>query len=77
MDCVNLGRSDSKVSRSCLGTMNFGPFTDKSNSFEIMEKALDAGINLFDTANLYGWELGEMKTEKIIGHRLSKKCVAS
>ena len=54
MDYVNLGRSGLKVNRLCLGTMNFGPLTDKSNSFEIMDKALDAGIIFFETANVYG-----------------------
>jgi len=45
MDYINLGRSGLRVSRLCLGTMNFGPLADESNSFEIMDKALDAGIN--------------------------------
>jgi aryl-alcohol dehydrogenase-like predicted oxidoreductase len=47
--------------------MNFGPETDEADSFSIMDQALDAGINFFDTANVYGWELGEGITEKIIG----------
>jgi aryl-alcohol dehydrogenase-like predicted oxidoreductase len=72
MDYINLGRSGLKVSRLCLGTMNFGPLADESNSFEIMDKALDAGINFFDTANVYGWELGDGITEKIIGRWLSQ-----
>jgi len=72
MDYVNLGRSGLKVSRLCLGTMNFGPLADETNSFEIMDKALDVGINFFDTANVYGWELGDGITEKIIGRWLSQ-----
>jgi len=47
--------------------MNFGPQTTESDGFSIMDKALDLGINFFDTANVYGWKLGEGVTERIIG----------
>ena len=50
-----LGKSGMKVSRICLGTMNFGPATDEKEAFRIMDAALDAGVNFFDTANVYGW----------------------
>lgn len=67
MEYVQLGRTGLKVSRLCLGTMNFGPHTTEADSFAIMDKALDLGINFFDTANVYGWKLGEGVTEAIIG----------
>jgi aryl-alcohol dehydrogenase-like predicted oxidoreductase len=67
MQYTNLGRTGLKVSRLCLGTMNFGPFTSEPDSFTIMDKALELGINFFDTANVYGWKLGEGVTENIIG----------
>jgi aryl-alcohol dehydrogenase-like predicted oxidoreductase len=67
MDYTQLGRTGLKVSRLCLGTMNFGPHTTEEDSFTIMDKALDLGINFFDTANVYGWKLGEGVTEQIIG----------
>lgn len=67
MEYINLGRSGLKVSRLCLGTMNFGPFTSDEDSFKIMDKALDLGINFFDTANVYGWEKGPGYTEELIG----------
>lgn len=67
MDYTQLGRSGLRVSRLCLGTMNFGPETSEEDSFAIMGRALDAGINFFDTANVYGWKLGEGWTEQIIG----------
>jgi len=51
----------------CLGTMNFGPHTTETDSFAIMDKALDLGINFFDSANVYGWKLGEGITEQIVG----------
>jgi aryl-alcohol dehydrogenase-like predicted oxidoreductase len=56
-----------KVSRLCLGTMNFGPQTSEPDSFRMMDRALELGINFFDTANVYGWKLGEGWTEQIIG----------
>src|SRR5580700_5509659 len=47
--------------------MNFGPQTTEADSFAIMDKALDLGINFFDTADVYGWKKGEGITEQIIG----------
>jgi len=67
MDYVQLGRTGLKVSPLCLGTMNFGPETSEADSFGIMDKALELGINFFDTANVYGWKKGEGITESIIG----------
>lgn len=67
MEFTQLGRTGLKVSRLCLGTMNFGPHTEENESFAIMDKALELGINFFDTANVYGWKTGEGITEKIIG----------
>ena len=67
MEFTQLGRTGLKVSRLCLGTMNFGPFTTELDSFAIMDKAHELGINFFDTANVYGWKLGEGVTENIVG----------
>jgi len=67
MEYTQLGRTGLKVSRLCLGTMNFGPKTTEEDSFAIMDKALELGINFFDTANVYGWKLGEGVTEQITG----------
>lgn len=67
MEYTRLGRTGLKVSRLCLGTMNFGPQTTEADSFAIMDKALELGINFFDTANVYGWKRGEGITENIIG----------
>src|SRR6476659_1353537 len=63
MEYRHLGRTGVRVSPLCLGTMNFGPETDKATSHQIMDAALDAGINFFDTANVYGGR----ETEQIIG----------
>lgn len=54
MNYTHLGRTGLKVSPITLGCMNFGELTDEANSFKIMDAALDAGINLFDTADVYG-----------------------
>jgi aryl-alcohol dehydrogenase-like predicted oxidoreductase len=67
MEFTQLGRTGLKVSRLCLGTMNFGPQTDEKDSFAIMDRALELGINFFDTANVYGWKTGEGVTEQIVG----------
>ncbi|MBN1269059.1 MAG: aldo/keto reductase [Kiritimatiellae bacterium] len=67
MDNTHLGRSGLKVSRLCLGTMNFGWKTGEEDSFAIMDKALELGLNFFDTADVYGWQRGEGLTEQILG----------
>lgn len=72
MPYVHLGRSGLSVSRLCLGTMNFGPQTPEAESWTIMDRALDLGLNFFDTANVYGWKLGEGWTEQIIGRWLAQ-----
>ena len=67
MEYTRLGRTGLKVSRLVLGTMNFGPLTTEPDSYAIMDKALELGINFFDTADVYGWKLGEGITEQIVG----------
>ncbi len=67
MDYPHLGRSGLSVSQLCLGTMNFGPETSEEDSHVIMDRALELGINFFDTANVYGWAKGEGLTEQIVG----------
>ncbi len=67
MDYTHLGRTGLSVSRLCLGTMNFGPETSEEDSFAIMDRAHEHGINFFDTANVYGWKRGEGITEQILG----------
>ena len=63
-----LGRTGLRVSPICLGTMNFGPRTNEADAFAIMDRALEEGINFFDTANVYGG--GE--TETILGRWFAK-----
>ncbi len=72
MEYTQLGRSGLKVSRLCLGTMNFGPETSEEDSHAIMDRAHELGINFFDTADVYGWKKGEGITENIIGRWFAK-----
>ena len=67
-----LGRSGLRVSRLCLGTYNFGTVTDEAEAFRIMDAALEAGINFFDTANHYPDFVQCGKTEEIIGRWLAQ-----
>ncbi|EKX68593.1 aldo/keto reductase [Streptomyces ipomoeae] len=75
---AHLGRSGLKVGRLALGTMNFGHLTDEAESFKIMDAALEAGINLIDTADVYGgpqspdMEQGYGLSEEIIGRWLAQ-----
>ncbi|MFT9406226.1 aldo/keto reductase [Lentilactobacillus hilgardii] len=77
MQYKKLGRTGLKVSRLVLGTMNFGELTDEKTAFKIMDRALEAGINTFDTADVYGgpqspdMKKGYGKSEEIVGRWLS------
>lgn len=67
-----LGKHGVLVSNLCLGTMNFGWHTSEEDSFAIMERALELGINFFDTADVYGWDVEHGYTEEIIGRWLAQ-----
>lgn len=68
MDYRNLGRTGVKVSPLCLGCMNFGGKTDADDSYAIIDRAIDAGVNFLDTANVYS--RGE--SEKVTGEALKR-----
>ncbi len=72
MQYKQLGRIGLTVSRLCLGTMNLGDVTDEPTSYAIMDRALELGINFFDTANRYGNPKGLGITEQIIGRWLAQ-----
>jgi len=79
MEYRQLGASGLRVSNLCLGTMTFGEADetsfmhkvgcDEQTSFSIMDKALEAGINFFDTADVYGQD---GLSERIIGNWFEK-----
>lgn len=71
-----IGKTGLRVSNICMGTMTFGSSADKAKAFKIMDKAFDAGVNFFDTAEIYpvppkAEYAGE--TEKIVGEWLKTK----
>jgi aryl-alcohol dehydrogenase-like predicted oxidoreductase len=68
MEYRNLGRTGVKVSPLCLGTMNFPDPSGEKESIEIINRALDGGINFIDTANVYN----QGESEKIIGRALEE-----
>ncbi len=74
MSIINkrLGKHGVLVSNICLGTMNFGWHTSEEDSFAIMDRALELGINFFDTADVYGWAVEHGLTEEIIGRWLAQ-----
>lgn len=73
MKYTNLGHSNLKVSKICLGTMHFGTVTPDDESYKIMNKALEMGINFFDTANVYGRAVHSGRTEEVIGNWLQEE----
>ena len=76
MQYTRLGRTGLKVSRLCLGTMNFGASADEATSFDILDRAIDGGINFVDTSNIYSkWVAGHVggESEVVIGNWLKSK----
>ena len=72
MKYTHLGRTGLKVSKICLGTMNFGSYTPDEDSFKIMDRALELGVNFIDTANVYGNDKGKGYTESLLGRWLEQ-----
>ena len=73
MEYVRLGQTGLKVSRICLGMMSYGTpewrdwVLDEAAARPFVQRAIELGINFFDTADVYGWKKGEGVTEQIIG----------
>lgn len=61
-----LGRTGLKVSEVCLGCMTFGDEADEETSRQLVDQAIDSGVNFFDTANVYN----EGASEEILGRAL-------
>lgn len=68
MDYRPLGRSGVKVSPLCLGCMNFGGKTTPEDSYTIIDRAIEAGINFLDTANVYS----RGRSEEVTGEALKR-----
>lgn len=77
MDYVNLGRTGMEVSRICLGCLTFGGQADEKESLRIVDTAWDAGINFFDTANVYTETLSETYLGKALKGRRDRAVIAT
>ena len=80
MNSNRLGRSGLVVSDICLGTMTFGSQTDEEEAFAVMDKAVEAGIDFFDAAEMYpvppdAKYIGA--TEQIIGRWMKARGIAT
>src|SRR5580698_8079180 len=76
MEHVRLGRSGLQVSRLCLGTMTFGLQSDEATGVAVMDKAVEGGVDFFDTSDAYplGGDLTTRgRTDEIIGRWLAGK----
>ncbi len=68
MEYRSLGRTGVQVSELCLGCMNFGGKTSPEDSYDIIDRAIDAGINFLDTANVYS----RGRSEEVVGEALKR-----
>ncbi len=68
MEYRQFGRTGVKVSELCLGCMMFGGRTEEEDSFEIIDRAIEAGINFLDTANVYS----RGRSEEVVGRALKR-----
>lgn len=76
MQPVTLGHSDLRVSPICLGTMTFGEQVDEAQAFRIMDRAVERGVDFFDTAEMYAVPARAATfgaTETIIGRWLQAR----
>lgn len=77
MKIKKLGRTGLKVSELCLGCMTFGAVADQEMANRIVHRAMDAGINFLDTANIYGRGISEGITGKAIQDRRDRVVLAT
>jgi len=68
MEYRRLGRSGLHISAVVLGTMNFGRPTQKDEAFQMVDMSLDAGINLFDCADIYA----QGESERMLGEAFNR-----
>lgn len=68
MEYRSLGRTGMQVSIQCLGCMMFGGRTVEAKSMDIIDRAIDGGINFMDTANVYS----RGRSEEVVGKALQR-----
>ncbi len=72
VEYAHLGRSGLLVSRLGIGTYSFGSIASEAESFAVMDRAHEHGINLIDTSNVYGFEIGSERVENVLGRWLAQ-----
>ena len=77
MDKRKIAHTGLEVSRVCMGTMTFGSQADLDESARLVDRCLDAGVNFFDTANIYNQGLSEEMLGRILGARRKDIVLAS
>ena len=77
VDHITLSKTGLKVSRLCFGTMTFGGQTDESAALQMVDRCLDAGINFFDTANVYAGGASETFLGRALKGRRNHVVLAS
>src|SRR5882672_3765222 len=77
MEVRTLKNTDLIVSRACFGTMTFGSQVDEPAALEIVDRCMDAGVNFFDTANVYNNGASEVMVGKTLKGRRDKVILAS
>src|SRR5262245_33379961 len=77
MESRTLPHTDLTVSRACFGTMTFGSQVDADTAVRMVDRAIDAGVNFFDTANVYNKGVSETIVGKALKGRREKVVLAS
>ena len=72
-----LSTTDLRASRLCIGTLTFGLQADEAEALRIVDRCLDAGINFFDTANVYNKGAAETMLAKALAGRRQKVVLAT
>lgn len=70
---THLGRAGLEISRLALGTVNFGGRVEEPEAHALLDHALERGINVVDTANMYGWRVHKGYTEEVVGRWLAAR----
>ncbi len=68
---MRLGRTGLEISRIAVGTVNFGGRVEEPDAHAILDRALELGVNVVDTADIYGWRVYKGYTEELVGRWLS------
>lgn len=73
MRYTRVGRAGLTVSRLALGTMNFGTYVPEDDAFALLDRAIEAGVTVLDTADVYGWGDNAGRSEEVVGRYLAAR----